>query len=44
MRSQPIVLRLFCSVVVVGGSGGGGGVVVVDVVFVVAVPYFDVVV
>ena len=28
MRSQPIVLRLFCSVVVVGGG-------VVDVVFVV---------
>ena len=40
MRSQPIVLRLFCSVVVVGG-----GVVVVDVVFVVVVvPNFDVVV
>ena len=33
MRSQPIVLRLVCSVVV----GGGGGVVVVDVVFVVVV-------
>ena len=33
MRSQPIVLRLFCSVVV----GGGGGVVVV-------VPNVDVVV
>ena len=45
MRSQPIVLRLFCLVVVVGG---GGGVVVVDVVFVVfvvvVVPNFDVVV
>ena len=40
MRSQPIVLRLFCSVVVVSG-----GVVVVDVVFVVVVvPNFDVVV
>ena len=38
MRSQPIVLRLFCSVVVVGG-----GVIVVDVVFVV-VPNVDVVV
>ena len=37
MRSQPIVLRLFCLVV--------GGVVVVDVVFVVVVvPNFDVVV
>ena len=42
MRSQPIVLRLFCSGVVVGG---GGGVVVVDVVFVVVVvPNVDVVV
>ena len=42
MRSQPIVLRLFCSVVVVGG---GGCVVVVDVVSVVVdVPNFDVVV
>ena len=30
MRSQPIVLRLFCSVVVVVVGGGG---VVVDVVF-----------
>ena len=40
MRSQPIVLRLFCSVFVVGC-----GVVIVDVVFlVVVVPYFDVVV
>ena len=39
MRSQPIVLRLFCSIVVVVG------VVVVDVVFVVViVPSFDVVV
>ena len=38
MRSQPIVLRLFCSVVVVGG----GGVVVVFVVVVVL--NFDVVV
>ena len=37
MRSQPIVLRLFCSVVIV--------VVVVDVVFVVVVvPNVDVVV
>ena len=36
MRSQPIVLRLFCSVVVVGG--------VVNVVFVVVViPSVDVV-
>ena len=34
MRSQPIVLRLFCSVVVVVVVGGGG-VVLVDVVFVV---------
>ena len=41
MRSQPIVLRLFCLDVVVGG----GGVVVVDVVFVVVVVLnFDVVV
>ena len=40
IRSQPIVLRLFCSVVVVVG-----GVVVVDVVFVVVVvPNVDVVV
>ena len=40
MRSQPIVLRLFCSVVVVVGNGG-----VVDVVFVVVVvPNVDVVV
>ena len=37
MRSQPIVLSLFCSVVVFGG-----GVVVVDVVFV--VPNVDAVV
>ena len=44
MRSQPIVLRLFCSVVVVVGVFVGG-VVVVDVVFVVVVvPNFDVVV
>ena len=43
MRSQPIVLRLFCSFVVVGGVGVG--VVVVDVVFVVVVvPNVDVVV
>ena len=34
MRSQPIVLRLFCSVVVVVGGDGGGGVgVFVDAVF-----------
>ena len=38
MRSQPIVLRLFCSVVVV--VVGGGGVVV----FVVVVPNVDVVI
>ena len=37
MRSQPIVLRLFCSGVVVLG----GGVVVVDVVLV--VPNVDIV-
>ena len=44
MRSQPIVLRLFCSVVVVVGCGGGV-FVVVDVVFViVVVPNVDVVV
>ena len=43
MRSQPIVLRLFCLVVVV--VGGGGGVVVVDVVFVaVVVPNVGVVI
>ena len=46
MRSQPIALRLFCSVVVVGGVVVG--VVVVDVVFgffvVIIVPNFDVVV
>ena len=35
MRSKPIVLRLFCSVVVVGGGGGVGVVVVVVVVVVV---------
>ena len=41
MRSQPIVLRLFCSVVV----DVVVGVVVVDVVFVVVVvPNFDVVI
>ena len=41
MLSQPIVLRLFCSVVV----GGGVGAVVVDVVFaVVVVSNVDVVV
>ena len=40
MRSQPIVLRLFCSVVVV--VGGGGGVFIVDVVVVVVVPNVDV--
>ena len=34
MRSQPIVLRLFCSVVL---GCCGGGVVIVDVVFVVFV-------
>ena len=45
MRSQPIVLRLFCLVVVVVVVVGGGGVVVVDVVFVVVVvPNVDVVV
>ena len=38
MRSQQIVLRLFCLLVLVGG----GGVVVVDVVFI--VPNVDVVV
>ena len=38
MRSQQIVLRLFCLLVLVGGGGG----VVVDVVFV--VPNVDVVV
>ena len=37
MRSQQIVLRLFCLLVLVGGGGG----VVVDVVFV--VPNVDVV-
>ena len=42
MRSQPIVLRLFCSVVVVGG--GGGVVVVEDVYVYVFVPNVDVVV
>ena len=41
MRSQPIVLRLFCSVVIVIVVGGG----VVDLVFVVVVvPNVDVVI